>query len=60
MKSKIHKKIYGNKDRLEIKVIIQTNGKDKVYDASQFNGFVFGGFSSRFWIAKNQINLKST
>ena len=34
MKSKIHKKIYGNKDRLEIKVIIQTNGKDKVYDAS--------------------------
>lgn len=37
--------------------IIYRNGKERKYAASDIENFVFGGFSSRFWLMQNYINL---
>jgi hypothetical protein len=39
--------------------IIYQNGKERKYAASDIENFVFGGFSSRFWLMQNFINLQS-
>ena len=38
-------------------LIIQKGNKMKSYPASDIAGFIYGGFSSRFWLVKNFINL---
>jgi hypothetical protein len=40
-------------------VIIYQNGKERKYAASDIENFVFGGFSSRFWLMQNYINLQT-
>jgi len=39
--------------------IIYQNGKERKYAASDIENFVFGGFSSRFWLMQNYINLQT-
>ena len=39
--------------------IIYQNGSEKKFRADEIQGFVFGGFSSRFWLMQNFINMQS-
>ena len=38
--------------------IIYKNGNEKKFKAEDINGFIFGGFSSRFWLMQNYINMQ--
>jgi hypothetical protein len=37
-------------------VLKYSNGRVKRYNPQDIEGFVFGGFTSRFWLMKNYIN----
>ena len=38
--------------------IIYQNGSEKKFRADELQGFIFGGFSSRFWLMQNFINMQ--
>ena len=38
--------------------IIYKNGSEKKFRADEIQGFIFGGFSSRFWLMQNFINMQ--
>jgi hypothetical protein len=37
-------------------LIIKSQNKKTIYTPEDIKGFIFGGFSSRFWLMKNYIN----
>ena len=41
-------------------ILNYSNGRVKRYNAQDIEGFIFGGFSSRFWLLRTYINMIPT
>ena len=41
---------------LDLIIKTTSTNKQSIYKSDEIDGFVFGGFTSRFWLMKNYIN----
>lgn len=56
-KSEIEYRLYGSRQFKIYHLCFRNENKIKKIDTRDIKGFMFGGISSRFWFAKNIINL---